>query len=106
VQVYTPEKSTDQLTVWQSLIDTLERLDADWQKTQPVGPRTQESSQLPANVVVALVQAGTRGARALAGVADVLANQFDTGNAFRELALAQQQAADNWPARRSWSAPN
>lgn len=100
MQGHTPEKSTDQLAVWQSLIDALERLDADWQNAQPAGPRTQSSSQLPANVVVSLVQAGAHGARALAGVADVLANQFDTGGAFRELALAQQQVADNWPARR------
>jgi hypothetical protein len=56
VQVYTPEKSTDQLAVWQSLIDALERLDADWQKAQLAGPRTQESSQLPANIVVTLVR--------------------------------------------------
>jgi hypothetical protein len=100
VQVYTPEKSTDQLVVWQSLIDALERLDVGWQKAQSAGPRTQESSQLPANVVVTLGQAGAHGARVLAGVADVLANQFDTGGAFRELALAQQLVADNWPARR------
>jgi hypothetical protein len=100
VQGYTPEKSTDQLAVWQSLIDALERLDADWQNTQPTRPRTQASSQLPANIVVTLVQAGAHGARVLAGVADILANQFDTGGAFRELALAQQQVADNWPVRR------
>jgi hypothetical protein len=100
VQVYTPEKSTDQLAVWQSLINALERLDADWQKAQPAGPRTQQSSQLPANIVVTLVQAGAHGARVLAGVADVLANQFDTGDGFRQLALAQQQVADNWPVRR------
>jgi hypothetical protein len=99
VQVYTPEKSTDQLAVWQSLINALERLDADWQKAQPAGPRTQQSSQLPANIVVTLVQAGAHGARVLAGVADVLANQFDTGGGFRQLALAQQQVADNWPVR-------
>lgn len=66
MQVYTPEKSTDQLAVWQSLIDVLERLDADWQKAQPAGPGTQASSQLPANVVVTLVQAGAHGARVLA----------------------------------------
>ncbi|MBA2470915.1 MAG: hypothetical protein H0V41_01205, partial [Pseudonocardiales bacterium] len=99
VQGYTPEKSTDQLAVWQSLIDTLARLDADWKKAQPTGPRTQASSQLPANIVVTLAQAGAHGARVLAGVADILANQFDTGEGFRELALAQQQVADSWPAR-------
>lgn len=100
MQVYTPEKSTNQLAVWRSLIDALERLEADWQNVLPPGPRTQASSQLPANVVMTLIQAGAHGARVLAGVADVLANQFDTGGAFRELALAQQQVADNWPARR------
>lgn len=100
MQAYTPEKSTDQLDVWQSLIDALERLDVGWQKAQPAGPRTQASSQLPANVVVTLVQTGAHGARVLAGVADVLANQFDTGGAFRELALAQKQVADNWPVRK------
>jgi hypothetical protein len=51
-------------------------------------------------MVVTLAQARTHGARALAGVADVLANQFDTGDTFGELARAQQQIADNWPARR------
>jgi hypothetical protein len=54
---------------------TLKRLDADWQKAQPAGPKTPASTQLPANVEVTLVQAGAHGARALAGVADVLANQ-------------------------------
>jgi hypothetical protein len=100
VQIYTPEKSTNQLVVWQNLIDALKRLDADWQKAQLAGPKTQASTQLPANIVVTLVQVGAHGARALAGVADVLANQFDTGDTFRELARAQQQIADNWPARR------
>jgi len=47
VQIYTPEKSTNQLVVWQNLIDTLKRLDADWQKAQPAGPSTQASTQLP-----------------------------------------------------------
>jgi hypothetical protein len=74
VQIYTPEKSTNQLVVWQNLIDTLKRLDADWQKAQPAGPSTQASTQLPTNMVVTLAQARAHGARALAGVADVLAN--------------------------------
>jgi hypothetical protein len=58
VQIYTPEKSTNQLVVWHNLIDSLKRLDADWQKAQPAGPKTQASTQLPANIVVTLVQAG------------------------------------------------
>jgi len=36
-QVYTSEKSADQLAVWQSLIDALEWLDTDWHKAQPAG---------------------------------------------------------------------
>lgn len=100
MQIYTPEKTTNQLVVWRSLIDALELLEAAWQKAQPAGPRMQASSQLPANVVMTLAEAGAHGARALAGVADVLADQFDTGGAFRELALAQQRVADIWPARK------
>jgi hypothetical protein len=37
VQVYTPDKSTDQLAVWQSLIDALEWLDTDREKAQLAG---------------------------------------------------------------------
>lgn len=99
MQAYVPEKTTNQLAVWWSLIDTLERLEATWLAAQPTGPETPASSQLPANVTTALAQAGERGTRVLAGMAAVLADQLDSGGTFRQLALAQQQLAEKWRAR-------
>ena len=94
------EKSTGQLAVWWRLADALEQLDAAWQEAHPV-ITTQAASQLPANLVVALVRAGAHGAETTAGLAAVLAQQADTGPAFGELARAAQQVSSDWPRRAS-----
>ncbi|WP_189056078.1 hypothetical protein [Longimycelium tulufanense] len=97
---YTREKTTSQLVVWTELVQALDQLDMAWGKVREAGPQVRESLQLPGNVAVALVQAGGRAADALAGVAEVLAQQGDSGGAFEDLAAAQQQIAENWPTRK------
>lgn len=95
----TPEKSTSQLAVWRELLAALDRLDAAWLATQPAAPGTQASAQLPGNVAVALVKASERGTRALAGIAETLVEQYDSGEPFRQVAFALRRAIDAWPAR-------
>ncbi|GGM73942.1 hypothetical protein GCM10012275_50830 [Longimycelium tulufanense] len=97
---YTREKTTGQLVVWTELVQALDQLDAAWRQAREAGPQTRESVQLPGNVAVVLVQAAGRAAGALAGVAEVLAQQGDSGGAFEDLAVAQQQIAEKWPTRK------
>jgi hypothetical protein len=96
----TPEKSTNQLAVWRDLLDALDQVDEAWQRTQPTGPDTPITAQLPGNMVGALVKAAERGTRALAGLAGILAAQHDTGGAFPEVANTLRQAVDRWPTNR------
>ena len=95
-----PEKSTNQLAVWRELIDTLDRLDAVWATTQTTGPHSATSAQLPAYLAAALSKAAGRGAGAMAGVTEVLADQLDSGDAYRPPALEMRRAAQEWPGRR------
>lgn len=94
-----PEKSTNQLVVWRELLDALDQLDLAWQKANPVARGANPSPQLPGNIAVALVTAAERGARAVAGVTDILVAQHDSGEAFGPVALALRTAMDAWPAR-------
>ena len=94
------EKSTSQLVVWRELVDTLDRLDAVWKMTHTTGPHSASSAQLPANVASALAKAAGRGAGTMAGIAEVLADQLDTGAAYRPSARALRQAANEWPGQR------
>jgi hypothetical protein len=95
----TPEKSTNQLAVWRDLLIALDQLDVAWQSTQSTGRGTRASSQLPGNITVALVKAAERGTRAIADVADILVEQYDSGDAFQQVALALRQAIDKWPTK-------
>jgi hypothetical protein len=95
-----PEKSTNQLAVWRELLDVLERLEDVWAGTQSSGSHSALSAQLPANLVSALGTAAGRGVGALAGVAEVLAHQLDSGDAFRSCAHVLSGAAEQWPGRR------
>jgi hypothetical protein len=94
------EKSTSQLAIWRELVDALDRLDAVWARTHTTGPHSASSAQLPANVAGALAKAAGRGAGVLAGISEVLADQQDTGAAYRTPAGALRQAADEWPGQR------
>ena len=96
------EKSTNQLAVWWRLVDLLGELESTWQDAQPVVGAS-GTSQLPANVAAALARAGRAGAEVTAGVAAVLAEQADTGGAFRDLAVATRQASAAWPIRATRS---
>ncbi|PXY25841.1 hypothetical protein BAY59_19905 [Prauserella coralliicola] len=95
----TPEKSTSQLAVWRDLLAALDRVDVTWQATQSATSETQASAQLPGNVAVALVKASERGTRALAGIAETLVEQYDSGEPFRQVASTLRQAIDAWPTR-------
>ncbi|MEU3269756.1 hypothetical protein ABZ639_02860 [Saccharomonospora sp. NPDC006951] len=95
----TPEKSTHQLAVWRDLLAALDQLDVAWRATQLATPETQASAQLPGNVAVALVKASERGTRALAGIAETLVEQYDSGEPFRQVSFALRQAIDAWPDR-------
>lgn len=93
------EKSTNQLAVWRNLVQALEQVDVAWKATQPTGPGTAASSQLPGNVTVALVRASQRATEAIVGVTDILVDQHDSGGAFRDIASALRQTLNHWPTR-------
>ncbi|MFC4000935.1 hypothetical protein ACFS2C_28210 [Prauserella oleivorans] len=74
-------------------------MDTAWQAAHASGSSASASAQLPANVVVAMVDAAERGTRALAGIADVIVQQYDSGNAYQDAASALHRASNTWPAR-------
>lgn len=94
-----PEKSTNQLVVWRDLVTALEQVHAAWKTAQPVGQGAASSSQLPGNVAVALVESSHRATAALAGVAEVMVDQYDSGGTFQDIASALRTALDKWPTR-------
>lgn len=93
-----PEKSTNQLTVWWRLVDTLDELADAWQQAQ-AATGTVGAGQLPANLAVGLARSGAHGAKATAGVAAILAQQTDSGGRFAELARAARAVSADWPSR-------
>jgi len=95
-QIYS-EKSTNQLAVWRDLIDALEQVDTAWKAAQPPGTGT--SSQIPGNVAMALVEASHRATEAVVGVTDILVDQYDNGDTFRDIASALRHALGHWPTR-------
>lgn len=92
-----PEKSTNQLAVWRELVEALDQLDSVWGRTQAAGPHTTATVQLPAYIATALAKSLDRGAATLAGAAQVLAAQHDSGRPFQTSSDALRTAADNWP---------
>jgi hypothetical protein len=95
-----PEKSTNQLTVWRDLIEVLDRLEDVWAGTQRAGSHSALTAQLPANLASALARAAGRGVGTMAEVTEVLAHQLDSGDAFGPSALALSGAAEAWSGRR------
>ncbi|WP_239154537.1 hypothetical protein [Amycolatopsis sp. FDAARGOS 1241] len=94
-----PEKSTNQLAVWRDLIQALEQVDAAWKAAQPAGTGTAASSQLPGNLAVGLVEASHRATVAIVEITDILVEQYDSGDAFHDIASALRQALARWPTR-------
>jgi len=97
-QIYS-EKSTNQLAVWRDLIEALEQVDTAWKAAQPPDTGTATSSQLPGNVAMALVKASHRATEAVVGVTDILVDQYDNGDTFRDIASALRHALSQWPTR-------
>ena len=94
-----PEKSTNQLAVWRDLIQALEQVDTAWKAVQPPSTDTAASSQLPANLAVALVKASHHSTEAVVGITDILVDQYDNGDTFRDIASVLRQALNRWPTR-------
>jgi hypothetical protein len=91
-----PEKSTNQLAVWRDLIGALDQLATVWERTHTVGPHSTDTTQLPANMAGALAKTLACGTDTVAGAAQVLAAQHDSGTRFRTAADALRAAADHW----------
>lgn len=102
-----PEPNVEQVTVWRNLLDALGQLSSAWEgavdaesgAARGEGP----GAALPDDLVTAFALAGSRGAVALAGIADALAAQ-EHGEAFAEVAETQRHAQRAWySARRETS---
>ncbi|GLZ42249.1 hypothetical protein [Actinokineospora sp. NBRC 105648] len=94
-----PEKSTNQLAVWRDLIQALEQVDTAWKAVQALSTGTAASSQLPANLAVALVKTSHQATEAVVGVTDILVDQYDNGDTFRNIASVLRQGLKRWPTR-------
>ncbi|GAA2773251.1 hypothetical protein [Saccharopolyspora taberi] len=95
-----PEKSTQQLVPWLTLMEAIHHLDRVWEHTYPAVERAGTPPQLPANISVALAQALERGLEVVTDVTAVLAAQSDSGATYSDVAAAQQKALDEWRLTR------
>ncbi|QUH03476.1 hypothetical protein HUO13_24010 [Saccharopolyspora erythraea] len=103
----TPEPNTEQITVWRNLLDAFAQLSSAWDTAAEVQEQAAEdqgpgTTRMPAELVTAFFNAGTRGAEALTGVANVLADQPDVQA--EAVADAQRRAHGAWQeARKAFS---